>query len=68
MSKDTSKAALKLYQMGFAIHHIKPGSKAPVKAGWTSGERDDWLDLKRTYRSEERRVGKECRSRWSPYH
>ena len=22
----------------------------------------------RTRRSEERRVGKECRSRWSPYH
>ena len=22
----------------------------------------------RTSRSEERRVGKECRSRWSPYH
>ena len=22
----------------------------------------------RTLRSEERRVGKECRSRWSPYH
>ena len=22
----------------------------------------------RTTRSEERRVGKECRSRWSPYH
>ena len=22
----------------------------------------------RTKRSEERRVGKECRSRWSPYH
>ena len=22
----------------------------------------------RKYRSEERRVGKECRSRWSPYH
>ena len=22
----------------------------------------------REYRSEERRVGKECRSRWSPYH
>ena len=21
-----------------------------------------------TFRSEERRVGKECRSRWSPYH
>ena len=24
--------------------------------------------LKKTHRSEERRVGKECRSRWSPYH
>ena len=24
--------------------------------------------LKYRYRSEERRVGKECRSRWSPYH
>ena len=23
---------------------------------------------KRSKRSEERRVGKECRSRWSPYH
>ena len=23
---------------------------------------------KETFRSEERRVGKECRSRWSPYH
>ena len=25
-------------------------------------------DLSRQLRSEERRVGKECRSRWSPYH
>ena len=24
--------------------------------------------IKRASRSEERRVGKECRSRWSPYH
>src|SRR3712207_9588240 len=24
--------------------------------------------IERFYRSEERRVGKECRSRWSPYH
>ena len=31
-----------------------------------------WNDLRKGiplhYRSEERRVGKECRSRWSPYH
>ena len=26
------------------------------------------LDVKEGVRSEERRVGKECRSRWSPYH
>ena len=26
------------------------------------------MDLVDIYRSEERRVGKECRSRWSPYH
>src|SRR5438876_10057463 len=27
-----------------------------------------WDRCSLTYRSEERRVGKECRSRWSPYH
>src|SRR2546426_154052 len=27
-----------------------------------------WNSLKLAIRSEERRVGKECRSRWSPYH
>ena len=31
-----------------------------------------WIKFTRAYtllkRSEERRVGKECRSRWSPYH
>ena len=26
------------------------------------------IDGRRKTRSEERRVGKECRSRWSPYH
>src|SRR5688572_31489870 len=29
---------------------------------------DDLLRIDRRGRSEERRVGKECRSRWSPYH
>ena len=27
-----------------------------------------WLNARSKPRSEERRVGKECRSRWSPYH
>src|SRR3712207_4482117 len=32
------------------------------------GLRDTPARVARAYRSEERRVGKECRSRWSPYH
>ena len=28
----------------------------------------DFLKANDNFRSEERRVGKECRSRWSPYH
>ena len=31
---------------------------------WDAGQ--EWHDAR--VRSEERRVGKECRSRWSPYH
>src|ERR1039458_8293916 len=34
-----------------------------VSAGVVSTSTSDYK-----YRSEERRVGKECRSRWSPYH
>ena len=32
------------------------------------GERAELIDGQIYMRSEERRVGKECRSRWSPYH
>src|SRR5574337_2206696 len=44
----------------------------PAKGGWALASQR-WLevnDLGRLVnrRSEERRVGKECRSRWSPYH
>ena len=28
----------------------------------------DGMEIQMQHRSEERRVGKECRSRWSPYH
>ena len=37
-------------------------SQNSLRINWTREEVDDKL------RSEERRVGKECRSRWSPYH
>ncbi len=36
---------------------------------WTYRDFDERTDqLAKGLRSEERRVGKECRSRWSPYH
>ena len=43
--------------------------KLPVlKVGRKTIIRRDTLERFLTVRSEERRVGKECRSRWSPYH
>ena len=37
---------------------------APATRAWIEAENA----LTEQFRSEERRVGKECRSRWSPYH
>ena len=44
------------------------GKKTPKKR--LSINLDEWIGkrLQIEVRSEERRVGKECRSRWSPYH
>ena len=39
-----------------------------VKFEARAGFYDEWGDVPALERSEERRVGKECRSRWSPYH
>ena len=46
-----------------AKHRIKSLSKV------ASNDESGWIVLDySSVRSEERRVGKECRSRWSPYH
>src|ERR1041385_9379245 len=37
-------------------------------AKWSNGENVTAADFVRSWQSEERRVGKERRSRWSPYH
>src|ERR1043165_1105568 len=41
-----------------ALNRFYMGRSTETSAGW----------MTRQDRSEERRVGKECRSRWSPYH
>ena len=43
-----------------------PGKR--FQAGSEVADKVEELAWKRAKRSEERRVGKECRSRWSPYH
>ena len=54
---------------------FKKYSKMPLASGMTGKDvaekmlHDNGIyDVRVTSRSEERRVGKECRSRWSPYH
>ena len=39
-----------------------------IKVKKSRNEDDNYVELWKVIRSEERRVGKECRSRWSPYH
>ena len=43
------------------------GKRLPCREGFQGPPTDD-DGLSQLLRSEERRVGKECRSRWSPYH
>src|SRR5260370_21825620 len=44
------------------IKHFEPWMALTFSEGSIGG------DIEKVNRSEERRVGKECRSRWSPYH
>src|SRR3954465_6764200 len=54
---------------GPAGRGARPAS-APASSGPTAASTAiaDFKMIRRPPRSEERRVGKECRSRWSPYH
>src|SRR5256885_5787273 len=50
------------YVFGKRLHgHVNPGGKSVEQNPCRIG-------IVQRRRSEERRVGKECRSRWSPYH
>src|SRR3712207_6546833 len=47
------------------LRRRQPPKDEPQAPTQVEPPKSDYLDR---YRSEERRVGKECRSRWSPYH
>ena len=46
---------------------IRPEIEKETKKPYEEIEKETWIYYEKE-RSEERRVGKECRSRWSPYH
>ena len=61
-------------EWGFVQQNPRDGLRMNVTAGANIGERlmdigqRHYGNIRTAARSEERRVGKECRSRWSPYH
>ena len=60
-----------LYAASEAAPYAKSGGLADVAGALPKALVRDGIDCRvimPLYRSEERRVGKECRSRWSPYH
>lgn len=50
--KTFTNEALRLWNLGFGIHWLKPHSKAPVKPGWNGPVRDDLDQLDKDYRKE----------------
>ena len=63
----TANLAVGLAQKNMKVLIVDADPQSDVSAGF--GYRDcDESNETLTARSEERRVGKECRSRWSPYH
>src|SRR2546421_9887087 len=53
----------------FTTIKLSQAGKNRVRVSGVRGKpATDKLKVSIAYRSEERRVGKECRSRWSPYH
>src|SRR2546426_9981935 len=61
LSVDLGDAPRKIFHARMRIP-VEPGPLSLSYPKWIPGEHGP------TGRSEERRVGKECRSRWSPYH
>ena len=66
---DAKDKVAKAYSMLIADNNIPDWE--PISINVVVGQLNSTTKATRTFtftRSEERRVGKECRSRWSPYH
>ena len=74
LSEQLSKGNNGLVKLKFVTFSIEADSLSAAKARLNRIETDMLNNFKvlgvsaHAERSEERRVGKECRSRWSPYH
>ena len=69
--REINKLIGKMQRDGFTIvptkMYFKKG-KAKIELAVAKGKKQYDKRATKKSRSEERRVGKECRSRWSPYH
>src|SRR3712207_4697824 len=70
---DTRYGGIYETKQGSPISITRKEVRVAQEAGipiWTFVRTQTWEERKKfkDFRSEERRVGKECRSRWSPYH
>ena len=63
-----SFAFFSLIIAGCANQYGNPQVATPAIGAATGAVIGAMLNKHNRWRSEERRVGKECRSRWSPYH
>ena len=68
---ESTGVGLELLPTGlFAGHGARPMDMSLASHAWTNDQHIEAItsQIFSHRRSEERRVGKECRSRWSPYH
>lgn len=50
LKEENWKELRALWNEGWALHWLRPNSKAPVKSKWTEGDRGTWEALRKDYR------------------